>query len=657
MAFPKIKLVWGSTRVLQANWRLGLFGFYERNSAARGRSTGLAISLRGALVWLGVLLVAAYFAGAGVIWFWLERRPYNFVTYADLVLPTRWAEVTKLRGQGAIAEGVDDFKNHKWREGMMRLSAGLSRYPQDSKARLALAHVYLAVNQRKQAKTLLTDGFAPGYPGHAYVREVCGLAADSEDYDWFIATCDTAMGQLAALPGRTAERRDILQQKLAALLAAGRADEVLRLVAAEPENGRAVFREFNVLALLACARPAEAVAALETWRKERGLDPQVARLQIRAFREAGRFDDMERSIEELRAFAPTDAQPYIYGIIQRFLAGRRTEADRGLDNFLLRFGGSPEVVRLLAAPLAEINEQAPIERLMAHARDQGFDLTPFRQALLRVRLHQGDWVAAWDVFNDIKASLKTSEPGPTAWAELMGRMIKAALDPSEGAQSRLTDFVRERQLPLKTDRELITVLRRAGRPATARTLITFAQGVYPENATLETWRKELDRELAAAQVVEQAAKPVVSSKAATAPSAPAGTVPAREEISETIFFKRLAEAEKAGNFEGELRQILELRLARPDWLAARQEEILGEEIRLNGRVGDLPALHLAASLYLNGDKNRAMRVVRLARELHAAGCKEAAMLLAQELLRKIPNYPPAKRLLAEWGASVETGEP
>jgi len=312
---------------------------------------------------------------------------------------------------------------------------------------------------------------------------------------------------------------------------------------------------------------------------------------------------------------------------------------------------------MLAAPLAEINESAPIERLMAHASDQGFDLTPFRQALLRVWLHQGDWVAAWDVFNDIKASLKTSEPSVMAWAELIGCMIKAALDPSEGAQSRLTDFVRERQLPLKTDRELVTVLRRAGRPATARTVITFAQGVYPENATLETWRKELDRELAAAQAVEQAAKPVVASRAATAPAAPAGPAPAREVISETVFFKQLAESEKAKDFEGELRQILDLRLARPDWLEARQEEILGEEIRLNGRVGDLAALHLAASLYLNGDKNRSLRAVGLARELHAAGCKETGMLLAQELLRKIPNYPPAKRLLAEWGVSDETVQP
>ena len=197
MAIPKIKLIWGASRVLQANWRLGLFGFYERNSPLAGRSTGLAISVRGTLAWAGVLAVATYLAGAGVIWCWLDRRPYNFVTYADLVLPTRWADVTKLRGQAAIAEGLDDFKNHKWREGMMRLTAGLARYPQDGKARLALARVYLGVNQRKQAKTLLTDGFAPGYPGEAYVREVCRQAADSEDYDWFVATCDTAMAQLA----------------------------------------------------------------------------------------------------------------------------------------------------------------------------------------------------------------------------------------------------------------------------------------------------------------------------------------------------------------------------------------------------------------------------------------------------------------------------
>ena len=56
------------------------------------------------------LVVVGYFSGAFVLWALLEWRPYNFVSYADLVLPTRWSGVEKLRGQAQIAEGLEHFK-------------------------------------------------------------------------------------------------------------------------------------------------------------------------------------------------------------------------------------------------------------------------------------------------------------------------------------------------------------------------------------------------------------------------------------------------------------------------------------------------------------------------------------------------------------------
>ncbi len=56
---PKIKLQWAAAKQTPGEWRLGLFGSYQRKN---GRGTGLAISVRGLLCW-GVLAGALVYSG------------------------------------------------------------------------------------------------------------------------------------------------------------------------------------------------------------------------------------------------------------------------------------------------------------------------------------------------------------------------------------------------------------------------------------------------------------------------------------------------------------------------------------------------------------------------------------------------------------------
>lgn len=94
----------------------------------------------------------------------------------------------------------------------------------------------------------------------------------------------------------------------AALSSAGRHEAALQLAKAEAPGELA--REQEVLALLALKRTDEAVTAVENWRKAPGADLRpVTRIQVRTLREAGRFDDMEGAIAELRALSPSDPAP------------------------------------------------------------------------------------------------------------------------------------------------------------------------------------------------------------------------------------------------------------------------------------------------------------------------------------------------------------
>jgi tetratricopeptide (TPR) repeat protein len=117
----------------------------------------------------------------------------------------------------------------------------------------------------------------------------------------------------------------------------------------------------------------------------------------------------------------------------------------------------------------------------------------------------------------------------------------------------------------------------------------------------------------------------------------------------------------AGNFLGRLdaaitegrwadaREILrEAQRLKPVWLVGRQAELLVRHMRIAHETGDTLNLGLAASLLQDGSDGRAQLVVRYATELQAKGATAHATVLLTAVLRKQPEYAPARQLLEAW---------
>jgi Tfp pilus assembly protein PilF len=647
MEFPKLKLCWNGSRVT-AKWRFGFLGTYVRGSGL-AQINVVVISLRGVLAWLGVLAVAAYFTGAAALWFWLERRPHNFVSYTDLILPARWDEIDGKRGRAMIAEGLDDIQAQRWGEGMQKLRVGIARHPDEIKGRLVLAEIFLAIRARKLAVETYDGGLAAQYPGRAYIEAMIRVASQAEDFDWWLRTCERALVLVGDEPAQADERRWLVRQKLSALLAAGRADEALQLAESAGELHSPTIGEFRVMALLKAGRPADAVRLLDEWsaRAEGRVEAQVLRLQVRAYREAGDFAGMERALQALRALSPADSRTYVYGIVQNTLAGRADEATEGMEQFFLRFGSRSQDVQMLAAPLAEIAALDPLRRVVAHAERQGFDMAVFRRHLCDAHISQSQWREAAGVLAAMDAEMDPGKnPQLAQWHALMTAQVQAALDAGEGTQSTLVSLVRGRRFTLGFYKDVIGAMRRAGRPATAREIVTFAQGVYPNNHDIETWRVELDSELAAARAA--VAPVVILAKNGTGEAVAAAPAPVRAAMGEVAFFARLDELTKADKPSEALWFIRETRRARPPWLSARDAELQRAEIRLSGRAGDVLGMRSAARLYLTGERMRLAQMIEVARDLHGTGRKDEAMVLLREVLAKEPAYVVAQRLMDEW---------
>ena len=630
---PKIKLQWATSQQTPGEWRLGLFGLYQRKG---GRGTGLAVSVRGLICW-GVLAAAMAYAGvAGYVWWKLERNPYNFVRYVDMLLyPLRRKEISELRGKAMIAEGMDDLKAQKWREGVMKLRIGLDKFPRDLKARLEIAKFFLAAKVRPKAQEMLIGGLEYGWPGRYFLESAVGVASAGEDQELIIELCDRGLALHDPARHPAADRRWLVETRIRALLAENRSDDALALTEKESAALDAdTLSEFRLLAYFQAKRSAEAVAFAEDWLARVGESPRILRLLARAYREAGRSDDMVRTLTKLRENDPSDPRIHVFSMIQEYLAGDVVRGRALLDDYIFRFGGTPANFPLAAEPLAEIGQLAALDVLLEAARDRGLRDLRLSAARLDALVTARQWTEASQQITDIRSSMPANALGRASLLDLMQFLIAAASDPADGAQSSLTDYVRNLQLPMSAYRRCVEVLRKSGRIDTAREIVNFAQGVFPANKYLSDTRLALDNEIKERDAAIAAAKPA----AASAPVF----------YSADKFYAKLDEVAAKDGYEAALSLLREILKSKPSWMLNESEPLARRELELQSMGDDVVALQAATRRYLNNDRVRIQNTVTLATNLFEAKRTEDARIVLSEVLKIVPDDARATRLMKTW---------
>lgn len=631
-----IKLQWGTATQQAAKWYLGLFGLYERNRG--GRSYVLAISVRGTMLWGLAACVAGYFAAAGYVLWKLEQRPYNFVRYEDLLLyPLRKDEVNRLRGRASIEAGFDELKKNNWRSGVMLLRIGLEKAPDDLRARLEVARFFLAVRQRIRARDTLLGGLAFGYPGRTYLESAVSVATTGEDNEMIIDLCRRGL-ELHVVGTHSAQDRSWLAETyVRALLAEERNDEALTVVGEHNASlSDVVASEFRVVALLQAKRSDEAITEVEAWRsRARSADQAVAlRLQARAYREAGRVDDMVRVIEELRAIDPTDPRQRIFAVIQYLLAGLEAEARPMLDDFLFRFGGEPDNLLSMAEPLAAISRRAEFDLVKTAVEERGIRDIRLLVARLELLVAERNWVEAAAQLEYLRSVLPPEALAGATLLDFMKVLIAAAASPVEGLQSTFIDYVAPRQFPMSLYRQAIKVLRSADRHRTAHEVARLASLVYPENRYLRNTLAEIEPELRAAREADAASRVTRAMRPVFADA--------------EAFHAELKRVREADGAEAALAFFRELRGVRPNWLEVDNERLDRREMELRAELSDPVLLQAAVRRYINPDRVRIDHTLEVARRLYGIGRAIEARVVLDEILRRVPNEPAAAALRLEW---------
>jgi hypothetical protein len=610
----------------------------ERGADAEDEDSVLRISLRGALVWSAGLAFAAYLAGAAFIVAQLDARsPHNRIGYLDLVLPTRWSNLDRLRGEAMLAEAKEALESGNYRDGLALLRAGLARAPDDHESRLLLVSAYSSGNLRAVGLEILGEGLDYGYPGKRYAELLLRLLTLSGLYG---EAADTAL-RLHALqlkdettnPRDAVEKTWLEEETARALIRAQRGEEAIAFVKTLSSAPTPFQREIIIAVHIKEGDHEAARKEAEAWLLEHPHSLQAMRLLVVACRELGDHQAMDRHLAELRRLLPPGPEAFLVAITNQHLAGQTRARDESVDDLLFRHGASSQTYAKAAPVFAEIAFEEGLDRLESEAARQGITARSIDWARLTIAQNRADWERVVRLVNTIETS-----PGAPlgemeqAWLLTLRRLAAACLDSSSGTDVALVATVAKRSFPLKVYERIITALIEVGKIDAAATVLTLAEGPYPRSPDIQKLRAKI--ETMAELKLETANETRSASK--------------RVEVgSFADFSSEFSQRLKDHGPARALDLIDVARRANPDWFDAESLNVDRMELPLRARGDDPLRLQIIARSVLARAPDEAPRVLKLAEEIRAQN-PDHARLLVLEMIRQKTRPDDALARLRQW---------
>lgn len=615
--------------------------------------------VRGVLLWMLGLSAAGYLALAGA-WFWvLAQRPINYVTLADCILaPLRWEKITHKRGEGLVDEGLAALSKQKWTDARWLLEAGLARAPHYWKGRRSLGLFYFAAGHSDRGAKTLLAGFETYYPGRDALDLVMQLALRAEDY----ATALSALEKSLTLTGPAVDRdREwIIDQKARVLLLAGEPEACLAWLGTQPElNG--LRHETKVVALIQTGDLPAAREALAAWGEGSGTLGGVRRLTVRLEREAGDLAAMRTALAEMRSHSPQSATPWIYSIIQEQMAGQPEAAAAALDAFLMRFGSRRSDVVAAAEPLWQIQAWDLFDRLVKFAEESAIVDSSLLKLQVAAALERGQAAPAKQIFDRYREAQRgTPANAELAWYRVADAWVDLVMEGSAAARERLAVMLRQSRVRLEEGRRMAKALEANADLKSALQVWQTLTHLYPahdparqETARIRAVLGELEEprliELPAVQDGDEL--DLEAYLATTVDQLPREFVVA---LQSSRRFMSLAEKLIEQQSWSELDQLMrELRRARPLWVKAHEKALTNIEIELNLGQRNWPRLLTNVQLQLDGTLPTALEFIKLVRRLEAQGERPTAERVLVEIEKRHLDFPPARRLRADWAGEEE----
>lgn len=656
----RLQFTWSCSPDAPARWVLGTFCFFRRAKSPRTgkyyvpvKSTkvyplAVIVSVRGFLLWSLALALVAYFAGAALIVNWLDRRSVNLVTYSDLVMPWRWSGLKTLRGQSNLAQAEVDLKSGNIRSALAYLRSGLARFPDDAKARLQLASVYVLVRIRPEAEKSLIGAFDHAYPGGDYLKKAVSLLEAGDNPEFLMRFCDRGRAALVAGgPDSGRDARFLDGVKVKTLLDLDRVDEAVALIEKYQPDDFVFLQNAKVAQGLVRGDLAAAEAALDVWRAAMPDGESALSAAVRVYRAAGKVPEMQAAILRLRSLYPTEAKHIGLALSETLLAGRVQDALDLLDISVIRFANQSSAYGEWADAIGKTGHDDVLARLEQLVREMNQNPQAVIFTRMMAQIRQRDWVAA----EASSERLDTLYPQVHERIQALHRVAKALLaacsDPAKGAQNTLAETITGGWVGMALYEQIVDALATSERYEAALEVLTLAEGYFPTSRYIAAQRTVI-----AEKLQEQNAE-LARTSSENAPAAIA--VPAD---AKALFaaLDALLDAGRPSAPEA-LRLIRAVRKASPAWLRPELAELEWRDVLFASEADDLALLQLNLRNSLRGaSAARIERTLGQAKAWFAAQRQPHALLAVREVLRVRPKEPGAVRLLAEWSPPPGVGD-
>lgn len=474
----RIKLVWNGPEKIRARWHLALFAFYDR--AIGERFGGIAISVRGVLLWGLLGGVAGYHATAGILYWIRSSNKYNQVTYADvLAWPFQRARMRELTGQTLLAEAAEHLKRGRYAEGIHAARAGLAAYPYNYEMRLLLAHIYALTGQRTLALRTLKLSLGEPYPGRAYVAKVLAFAKTGHDYPHAVEFIDSSLTSIEK-ERHSADVEWLQHQRLIALFDGGMYDQVIEATQGVKLDSASLHKEIRVRALLARGRLNDALELLESWRRSRPAEGgRYLPLLAEVYRKQGIEKSMLQTLDAFCAMTPDHPQPYVFRICMRLQFGTPVALESLLGEFMRRFGKSKESLFVLAKSVGEMGVIEIAAYCLKVAQSNHFDLFPFLVQYQVACLRGNRWDLAKAQLGTLAGMIDPSDKKGRLWLEWQSRLLDCLEGSRKLKDAQFLDFMRSNYLGIEILKDSVQLLKTALRYDLAKEVSAIAQTFFP----------------------------------------------------------------------------------------------------------------------------------------------------------------------------------
>ena len=656
----RIQFSWGCAPDAPARWFLWVFCFFRRaKSPVTGKyyvpvkrsnvyPLAVLISVRGLLLWSLASALITYFGGAAVLANWYERKPFNRITYSDLVLPWRWSQFDTLRGKANLDQAEADLKNGNIRSAFAFLRSGLARYPDDPTARLQLASIYILFRLRVEAEKTLINAFNHAYPGSDYLKKAVSLIEPGDNPTLLIEFCNRGRAALAAddrSEGRDARYLDGVKVKT--LLQLDRTDEAVALIEKYQPKDIAFLQMAKVAQGIVRGDLAAAEAELKVWLAAMPDAEPALTTAVRVYRVAGKVPELQAAILRLRSLYPENPAHIGLALSESLRLGQIQAALDLLDISVIRFANQPAAYGEWAEAIGKTGHDEVLARLEQLVTESNQNPQTVIYARLMAQIRAQAWADAEASSARLDALYPNVHPRMQALHRVGKALLAACSQPVKGAENTLANTITGGWVAMSLYEQIVDALALAERYEAALEVLTLAEGFYPTSRYIAMQRAALTPKLAEQNAIAARALAQQTPVAAVDPAVPAD--------AEALFAALDAQAQ-AGRSAEALNLARAARKAAPAWLQAALPELEWREVLLAADTDDLPLLQLNLRTELRAATEAQIdRLVAQAQTWFAGQRQPVALLTLREVVRVRPEHPLARRLLAEWSPDEAAG--